>query len=289
MTEARPSLLRKVLRVSSLVAIAFIVAVLGLLVVRPEALLFHPSRELNRTPAAIGWDYERVEIATADGETLVGWYLPAEPRPGVAPGAIIYCHGNAGNIGDRVALLPGLRPLGLAVLIFDYRGYGESSGRATVAGTRLDIAAVWEHLIEERGYAPAQIVLWGRSLGGAVAIDQAARASEAGTPPRALIVESTFTSTLDIGAEIYPWLPVRWLGRKLDYPSRERIAQVAAPILIAHSPEDELIPASHGEALLAAARAGLASKVANVELEGGHNQGQLAQPRYGSDVIEIIR
>ncbi len=202
---------------------------------------------------------------------------------------ILYCHGNAGNIGDRVHLLPSLRSLGLAVLLFDYRGYGESSGRPTVAGTRLDIEAAWDYLIDERGYSPAQIVLWGRSLGGAVAIDQAARASEAGTPLRALIVESSFTSTLDIGAEHFPWLPVRWLGQKLDYPSRERIAVVAAPILIAHSPDDGLIPASHGDALLEAAQSGAASKTAFVQLDGGHNDGHLAQRQHLDAVVELLR
>lgn len=284
------SLLRKVLRISSLVALALVLAILGLLLMRPEALLFYPSPTLESTPAALGLEFERVEITTSDDETLVGWYLPASAGPlAEQPGVIVYCHGNAGNIGGRVHLLPSLRSLGLDVLIFDYRGYGESSGRPTVAGTRLDIEAAWNYAIEQRGFGPAQIVLWGRSLGGAVAIDQAARTSEAGTPPRALVVESSFTSTLDLGAELYPWLPVRWLGRKLEYPSRERITKVAAPILIAHSPADDLIPPSHGQALLEAAQTGAAPKTAFVELRGGHNDGHLAQPRHFDAVIELLR
>lgn len=286
--EARPSLLRKVLRVSSIVALALVIAVLGLLLVRPEALLFHPSPQLASTPAAIGLDFERVEITTADGETLVAWYVPADGSAN-ADGVILYCHGNAGNIGGYVPKLPAMRQLGHALLIFDYRGYGESSGRPTVAGTRLDIEAVWDHLVNERGYAPAQIVLWGRSLGGAIAIDQAARASEAGTPPRALIVESSFTSTLDIGAELYPWLPVRWFERKLDYPSRALIGKVAAPILIAHSPDDDLIPESHGHALLEAARSGAARETAFVQLDGGHNESDLADPQHHAAVLELLR
>jgi fermentation-respiration switch protein FrsA (DUF1100 family) len=286
--QARPSLLRKVLRVSTIVALTLLVAGVALLLARPEALLFHPTPSVESTPAAVGLAFERVEITTEDGETLVGWYVPADPSA-AHKGVIVYCHGNAGNIGGRVSKLPEMRQLGLAVLMFDYRGYGESSGRPTVAGTRLDIEAVWNHLVQDRGYAPAQIVLWGRSLGGAIAIDQAARASEAGTPPRALIVESTFTSTLDIGDELYPWLPVRWLGRKLDYPSRELIAKVAAPILLAHSPDDDLIPASHGDALLEAARAGAAPKTAFVQLDGGHNQGHLAEPQHLPAVAELLR
>jgi fermentation-respiration switch protein FrsA (DUF1100 family) len=291
--EKRPSLLRKVLRVSSIVAVVLVLGLVALLLARPEALLFHPTPGVASTPAELGLPFERVEIETADGETLVGWLVPADPGAeesgAAAKGVILHCHGNAGNIGGRVHLLPNLRSLGLDVLMFDYRGYGESSGRPTVAGTRLDIEAVWNHLVNERGHAPEQIVLWGRSLGGAIAIDQAARASEAGTPPRALIVESSFTSTLDIGAEVYPWLPVRWLGRKLDYPSRELIAKVAAPVLIAHSPDDDLIPASHGEALLEAARAGVATKTAFVQLDGGHNDGHVAQPQHLAAVAELLR
>jgi alpha-beta hydrolase superfamily lysophospholipase len=282
---AKPSLLRKVLRVSSIVTVVLLIAGISLLFARPEALLFHPSPRLDSTPAAVGLEFERVEIKTKDDETLVGWFVPAD---GSAEGVILYCHGNAGNIGGRTHMLPALRQLGYDVMIFDYRGYGESSGRPTVAGTRLDIEAVWDHLIA-RGHAPEQIVLWGRSLGGAIAIDQAARSSVAGTPPRALIVESSFTSTLDIGAELYPWLPVRWFRRKLDYPSRELIKKVAAPILIAHSPDDELIPEHHGAALLEAARAGAATKTAFVQLDGGHNEGHLAQPQHRAAVLELLR
>ena len=289
--EPKPSMLRKILRVATIATGVGIVAIVTLLLRRPEALLFHPSPTLGASPADVGLEFERVELGTEDGETIVGWYLAADPTGPLAdrPGAILYCHGNAGNIAGRVHMLPDLRALGLAVLIIDYHGFGESSGRPTVEGTRLDVQAAWRHLITRRGFAPEQIVLWGRSLGGAVVIDQAARASEAGTPPRALIVESSFTSTLDIGEEVYPWLPVRWLGADLDYPSETLIAQVAAPVLIAHSPDDDLVPAAHGDALLAAAEAGAATKTAFVPLAGGHNQGHLAVAEHRAAVIELLR
>jgi fermentation-respiration switch protein FrsA (DUF1100 family) len=257
----------------------------------PEFLLFHPNRQLASTPADFGVAFERVEVETRDGERLVGWYVEADPHGPLAdrPGVIVYCHGNAGNISGRVAQIPTLRGLGLSVFFFDYRGYGESSGSPTVAGTRLDIEAVWDYLIERYGYEPAQIALWGRSLGGAIAIDQAARASAAGTPPRALIVESTFTSTLDIGQELYPWLPVRWFARRLDYPSRELIAEVTAPTLIAHSPDDDLIPASHATALLEAAREGRVPESTFEALTGGHNDGNLGEPAHLHAVLELLR
>ncbi|WP_146158506.1 alpha/beta hydrolase [Enhygromyxa salina] len=285
-----PSLLRKVVRWSLLATVGLVLGLIALLLLRPEGLLFYPSPHLGSTPKQIGWDYERVEITTEDGQTLVGWFLPAEPAPGVERPAwvVLYCHGNAGNIGGRINVLSGLRELGLAVLIFDYRGYGESTGRPTVDGTRLDVLATWRYLVDERGYDPSEIVMWGRSLGGAVAIDQAARVSKAGMPPAALIVESSFTSTMDIGKQVYPWLPVGWFERKLDYPSRELIATVNSPVLIAHSSADELIPASHGQALEAAAEAGAATRIAFVELDGGHNDGHLTEPRFIPTVAEFL-
>ena len=285
-----PSLLRKVLKWSLIATGALLAAGVALLAARPEALLFHPSPFVEDLPGQHGWEHERVEIEAEDGETLAGWYLPSTGAGPLAERGwvAIYCHGNAGNIGGRLLALEGLRRLGLAVLIFDYRGYGESSGRPTVAGTRLDIAAAWDHLIEARGYAHDEIVLWGRSLGGAVAIDQAARAAEAGTPPAALVVESSFTSTVAIGEEVYPWLPVGWFAGKIDYPSAKLIEQVSVPVLLAHSPQDELIPYAHGQTLRERAEQGQARRVGFIELSGGHNEGHLSAPEHLPRVAEFL-
>ena len=284
------SLLLKIVRWSVLATVGALLGLLGLLFARPEILLFYPNPVLQATPEAIDWAYERVELETEDGETLVGWYLEAD-RPGplrAREWVVIYCHGNGGNIGGRIGVLEGLRALGLSVLIFDYRGYGESSGRPTVAGTRLDVATAWSHVVETRGVAPERVLLWGRSLGGAIAIDQAARASEARTPPAALVVESSFTSTVTLGKELYPWLPVGWFRNKIDYPSLDRIAEVGVPVLLAHSPDDELIPRAHGQALLEAADAGAPPATAWIELAGGHNEGHLADPAHGEAVAEAL-
>lgn len=283
--KPKPSLLRKILRWTVLATAGMFAALFGFLLVRPEALLFFPSSNVAHTPDEIGWTYELLELPTDDGETIVAWYLPGTGQRG----AVIYCHGNGGNIGDRMSTLAGLRQLGMAVLIFDYRGYGESTGRPTVEGTRRDVQAAWRELVETRGFSPGEIVLWGRSLGGAVAIDQAARVSEAGTPPAALVVESTFTSTVDIGRELYPWLPVGWFARKIDYPSLELIGKVRAPVLLAHSREDELIPYAHGQRLLDAAQAGAATRVQFIELTGGHNEGFLGEVWYHERVTGFLR
>ncbi|MFV8750758.1 alpha/beta hydrolase [Nannocystaceae bacterium ST9] len=285
-TSTKPSLLRTFLKVSLIVAGSLIGVAIVAVVVRPEVMIFHPLPGAGHTPDERGWVYERVEIATPDGETLIGWYLPAQSvpaRPEAEVGVVLYCHGNAGNIGGRLPALEGLIGLGQAVLIFDYRGFGESTGRPTVAGTRTDVQAAWDWLLA-RGYAPDRIVVWGHSLGGAIAIDQAARASEAGTPPAALVVEGSFTSAVELGKEMHPLLPVGWFAGRIEYPSRELIAKVDAPILIAHATDDELIGFHHGEALHEAS----GTPEPLIELSGGHNGGHLTQADLRPRVVEFL-
>lgn len=281
-TPAKPSLLRKFLKYSVIATVALLALVISVLIIRPEVMVFHPLAGMDHTPAERGLAYEQVAITTADGETLSAWYLPAQA--GVEPtGVVLYCHGNAGNIGGRVPRLEGLLALGQAVLIFDYRGFGESTGRATVAGTRLDVQAAWDWLLA-RGYSPDRIILWGRSIGGAVAIDQAARASDAGTPPAALVVEGSFTSTVELGQELHPLLPVGWFAERIDYPSRELIGRVTAPILIGHAVDDQLIGIHHGRALHDAC--GTAEPL--IELHGGHNGGSMTQAESSEQVAAFL-
>lgn len=220
-----------------------------------------PSRDLTASPLDIGLAYETVALDTRDGVRLHGWYIPARG----ARGTLLFFHGNAGNISHRLDSLRIFHGLGLNVLIFDYRGYGRSEGRPGEEGIRLDALAAWRHLVETRGEAPARIVLFGRSLGAAVAAWLAARES-----PGALILESAFISVPDLAAELYWWLPARSLAR-LDYATRDYLAGVRCPVLVVHSPEDEIIPYRHGRALYAAAR----QPKAFLELRGDHNAGFL--------------
>lgn len=218
-----------------------------------------PSRAVTATPAAIGLKFEPLSLRTEDGETLDGWYIPADnPR-----GTLLFFHGNAGNISHRLDSIGIFHLLGLNVLIFDYRGYGRSSGKTTEQGTYRDAGAAWCYLVEERHIPPAEILLFGRSMGGAVATWLATQVVPAG-----LIVESSFSSVPEMAAELYPWLPVRWMAR-LSYDSRSRIAAVKAPLLIIHSTEDEIIPFHHGRALFEAAN----EPKTLLEISGGHNDG----------------
>ncbi|HLD63367.1 MAG TPA: alpha/beta hydrolase, partial [Candidatus Peribacteraceae bacterium] len=224
-------------------------------------LVFYPEvdREVAATPALAGLQYEDIHLKTVDGIGLHGWYIPAaQPR-----GTVLFLHGNAGNISHRLDSIEMFHRLGYSTLIFDYRGYGNSGGKPTEQGTYRDAEAAWRYLTEQRHIPSCRIVLFGESLGGAVAAWLAAREK-----PAALVIASGFTSVPDLGQQLYPYLPVRWLAR-IRYDTREYLRAVTAPVLIAHSPEDDIIPFEHGRALFAAAN----PPKQFLELAGGHNDG----------------
>jgi uncharacterized protein len=257
---------RPLLRFLGLFAVAYL-ALAGVLFAMQARLVYLPGvggRALATTPAAQGLAYEDVHLITEDGERLHGWWVPAREGPGAvrAEGAVVI---NAGNISHRMATLRIWHALGWNTFIFDYRGYGQSTGRPSEAGTYRDARAAWRHLTEERGLAGDRIVLFGRSLGAAVAARLATEVDPAG-----LIVESAFTSVPDLGAELYWWLPVRLLSR-IRHPTAELLADVRAPVLVIHSPDDEIIPFHHGRALYRAAR----HPKEFLELTGSHNEGFL--------------
>ena len=250
-----------------LVALAY-TAVMALMWFRQESLLFlpgMPSRALVATPADIGLEYEDLQLMTADGEQLHAWFVPARHERGT----LLFFHGNAGNISHRLDSLRIFHRLGLSVLIVDYRGYGRSTGRPSEQGTYEDALAAWRHLVDERGIDPDRLVLFGRSLGGAVATWLAAEQS-----PRGLIIESTFSSVPDLAAELYWFLPVRRLAR-IEYPVEALLGSIQSPVLVVHSREDEIIPFHHGEALYSAHP----GQTRFLELRGDHNGGFLQSQR----------
>ena len=240
-----------------------------------ERLLYFPDPRLIATPEALGLDFESVSIGTEDDLRLHAWWIPANPARGV----LLFCHGNAGNISHRLDSIRQFHELGLSVLIFDYRGYGESEGKPSEAGTYRDVTAVWRYLTGKRGIPPEKVVVFGRSLGGAVAAHLAARVE-----PGAVVLESAFTSVADMAARLYPWLPVRWLVR-IDYPVARDIQAIRAPVLILHSPNDEIIPYDMGRTLYELAH----EPKEFIELRGGHNDGWLlSEPDYSSAVDAFL-
>jgi uncharacterized protein len=226
-----------------------------------SSLVYYPEidREVVATPASAKLPYEDIHLETSDGTVLHGWYVPA-PQP---RGAVLFLHGNAGNISHRLDSVAMFHRLGYSTLIFDYRGYGSSGGKPSEPGTYRDAEAAWRYLTEQQHVPSCNIVLFGESLGGAVAAWLAARQK-----PGALVIASGFTSVPDLGQQLYPYLPVRLLAR-IRYDTRESLRSVSAPVLIAHSPQDDIIPYEHGRALFAAAN----PPKQFLELAGGHNDG----------------
>lgn len=234
-------------------------------------LIYFPSREIIAKPDNLGLAYEAVNIPTADGTELRGWLLTSPGPRGVGGprgmggprGVVLYCHGNGGNISHRLTVARLLQRAGMDVLLFDYRGYGESPGAPSEQRTYEDAEAAWNFLTGERKVAPAQIIIWGESLGGGVASWLATRVDAAG-----LVLQSTFTSIADVAREAYPLLPVAMLLR-IRYPTRERLSSISEPVLVVHSPQDELIPYHHGLSLYAAAR----EPKRMLTISGDHNTG----------------
>lgn len=241
-----------------------------------KANLYFPEKQLYGSPADYGLAYEEVRLPTADGMQLGAWYVP----PAV-PGAkvLILSHGNGGNRGYRLPKIALFRGLGYGVLSYDYRGYGDSSGSPSEKGTYLDAQAAYDWLARERKIAPEAIVSCGESLGSAVALDLALKRSVAG-----LILESAFTSTEDVGRVHFPFLPVR-LMVSFRYDNRAKIKSLRAPLLVVHSPSDEIVPFRMGRELFS-----LASEPKTfLEISGTHNDGyQMSEKIYKTGVRKFM-
>lgn len=237
-----------------------------------ERLIFQPTSTLAATPESIGLDFETVKLQTKDNVALYGWFIPAHD----SRGTVLYLHGNAGNISHRLVMLEMLHHLGLSTLIIDYRGYGHSAGQPSEQGTYMDAEAAWNYLTLERGIEPRDIIIYGRSLGGAVAAWLAARVEPAG-----VVLESTFVSMQSLAQKYYPYMPIGLLLRN-EYPARDNVTAIRSPLLIIHSPDDEIIPYSHAEALYESAAGRRELKT----ISGEHNQGFLDS---GDDYMDILK
>lgn len=243
-----------------LIAILFVYAgMVAFLYFFQSRFMYSPERRLIATPHEIGGNYEAITFRTEDGVELSAWFVPAKKSRGV----VLFCHGNAGNISNRISYLEVFQKLGLSTLMFDYRGYGASEGSPSEKGTYRDALAAWNYLVEKRGVAPERIVLFGESMGGAVAswLAQTNR-------PAALVIQSAFTSVPDMAAKLYPFIPTRWIVR-YSYDTKDYLKKVACPILVVHSCEDEVVPYSQGCKLFEIA----GGPKAFIELKGDHNSG----------------
>jgi len=206
-----------------------------------RSFIYYPTTRLEATPADYGLPFEDVRPTAEDGVRLHGWYVPG-PRAVT----ILWCHGNAGNISHRLDNLRLMRErLGVATLLFDYRGYGASEGTPSEIGTYRD-ARAFRSWLRNRQVVAGPVVYFGRSLGAGVAAQLAAE-----DPPAALILETPFTSVRAMANATVPGAGYLFRTR---YDTLGRIVDVRAPVLIFRAGADEIVPSHHGRALFEAAR-----------------------------------
>jgi fermentation-respiration switch protein FrsA (DUF1100 family) len=209
-----------------------------------EKLIFHPSAAIERTPRDVGLQFDDLHFKARDGVELNGWFIPHRE----ARSTLVWFHGNAGNISHRVENIKLLHEkVKINIFIFDYRGYGLSAGHVSEAGTYLDGEAALEFVRRELGVPPQRIILFGRSLGAAVATEMANHFDS-----QALILESPFASIRAMADIVLPWLPIGPLLRT-RYDVQEKIRGIKTPLLVLHGDRDEVVPFEQGKLVFAAA------------------------------------
>ena len=222
--------------------------------------VYHPDRILTATGAELGRPFEDVFFKASDGVALNGWFFPAAFNSARRQLALLVCHGNAGNISHRLQLCEALLQTGVNVFLFDYRGYGRSEGRPGEEGTYCDAQAA-HHWLVQKGIAGRNIIVFGESLGGGIASELALREACGG-----LVLQNTFSCLGDLGPELFPWLPVRWIST-LKYETCARLPRLKIPVLVMHSRGDRLVGFHHAEKNFALAN----QPKLFWELKGGHN------------------
>ncbi len=226
-----------------------------------DSFVYAPSSVVTGTPRDVGLPYDPITLNTPDGEHLTGWFIPAETT---TPTTVLFLHGSGGNIAGCLAHAAIFHQLGVNTLLFDYRGYGQSTGTPSEAGLATDAETAWAYLTTTRGVPAAQIIIVGQSLGGGVATWLATQHRPVG-----LILDSTFTRN----AFLHPWGPI-FIPAQESYASIDRIGRIAAPVLVLHSRDDAVIAFSQAEALFAAAQ----PPKYLIALRGPHATGPVAEP-----------
>ncbi len=226
-------------------------------------LIFMPQRDLSQTPGSVGLAYRDIRFRAEDGVELAAWFVPAAVQ---SERVVLFCHGNAGNMSNRLDSILVFHGLNLNVFLFDYRGYGQSEGRPSEEGMYLDAAGAWRYLTQEgERFLPENIVLFGRSIGGSVAT-WLARSHPVGN----LIIESAFRSVPALAFRYLPFVPFRLIFRN-RFDTEANLRAISCPLLVIHSREDEIVPFSHGQALYEGAH----QPKTLLEISGPHNGGFL--------------
>ncbi|MBD3246678.1 MAG: alpha/beta fold hydrolase [Candidatus Omnitrophica bacterium] len=265
----------KIVLITAAVIVALGAALKIVAMIIEQNSLYRPSRAVSAEPGSVGISYEAVSFTTSDGETLHGWFVPAS---GVGI-TVLYCHGNAGSIGDRLHRVRFFHQAGMNLFLFDYRGYGESAGVPSESGLYADAVAAYDVLVSRRDINPRRIIAYGRSLGGPVAAELARRRNV-----RALILESSFVSVPLRAQRRFPLLPMKLLLSQ-HYDAASKLRGIRIPKLIVHGKQDEVISFEDGQKLYECA----AGPKQFLSFEGGHHDEQFpTSPEYGERLKEFM-
>lgn len=213
-------------------------------------LMYYPEIEILE-PAHYGiGNVKVIPLVTEDKVSIEAWHVL---QADTSLPLIVYFHGNAGHVGDRMAKIAEFAAAGFGILAVSYRGYGKSQGRPSERGLYEDARTALRHALREIGLKPRDVVLYGESLGTGIAVHTAKVMADSGTPVGGLVLEAPYTSVARRSQEMYPFIPARWLVKD-KYPSIDKIAHIDCPLLLFHGELDTVIPVHHGRALLAAAK-----------------------------------
>ena len=235
------SLLKSVVRIT----LGVLVGATLFLVFSEKRLIYYPAAEVDVTPKALGLAFEEVEIDVEPGVKVQGWFIKAAQEPSAA--TVLFSHGNAGNIADRLDRVLRWRELGADFLLYDYRGYGRSTGSPDEEGTYRDGRAAYEYLTRSRHVDPRRLILMGESLGCAISIQLAIERRAAG-----LVIEAPFASIAHMANAIYPFLPLGSFIRT-RYENVKKIPNLKMPLLVVQGTRDEVIPVAQGKMVFDAA------------------------------------
>lgn len=230
---ARPGQTGLVVRAAVIVS-AVVVLLLALVWGLQRQLIYFPDRAAVPPAAAVLPGARDVTLETSDGLNLGAWYVPAgKPDRGMA---VLVANGNAGNRAGRAPLARALAQQGLAVLLFDYRGYGGNPGAPDERGLARDVRAAHRYLVEEAGFSGERLLLYGESLGAAVVTELATEQPSAG-----VVLRSPFVDLASVGRVHYPFLPIRWVLRD-RFPLVDRLSSVTAPVAVVYGSDDSVVP-----------------------------------------------
>ncbi len=234
--------------------------ILALMYIFQSKLIYFPTTNINTNPNSVGLEYQSIIFESNDKTKLHAWYIPKKD----AKTTILFLHGNAGNISHRLSSIELFNSLGMNVFIFDYRGYGLSEGSPSEQNTYDDAKNAWNYLLKDKNIKAENIIIFGRSLGGAIAAKLGSSAK-----PKAIILESTFTTIKELASDVYPFVPEALIH--FSYETTKYLKDINYPILVIHSEDDNIIPFKYGEAIFKNAN----EPKTFVKIRGDHNYGFL--------------